>query len=51
MQEQVAALESATREQFKCKMWFTYRTGRITASSFKATTVTDLSMLSQSLFK
>lgn len=51
MEEQVTALESATREQFKCKMWFTHRTGRITALSFKAATVTDLSMPSQSLIK
>lgn len=35
-QEQIAAVEAATRQQADSKIWYRFRAGRITASRFKA---------------
>ena len=50
-EKQANNVEVATREQTQSKMWFRYRTGRITASRFKAAVCTDMSQPSLSLIK
>ena len=45
-EKQANNVEVATREQTKSKMWFRYRTGRITASRFKAAVCTDVTAIS-----
>ncbi|KAL5516642.1 hypothetical protein EMCRGX_G002028 [Ephydatia muelleri] len=49
--QQIENLEQATRGQSSNKLWFQYRSGRITASKFKAASNTNLSMPSQTLIK
>ncbi|KAL3874200.1 hypothetical protein ACJMK2_037246 [Sinanodonta woodiana] len=50
-EEQVKAVESATREQSNSKLWHRFRTGRITASKMKNVCNTDPTFPSQSLIK
>ena len=50
-QEQAKNVEVATRAQALSKVWFRYRTGRITASRFKAAAHTDPLQPSKSLIK
>ena len=45
------AVEKETRKQYGCKLWFTYRAGRITASRMKAACHTDPNNPSKSLIK
>ncbi len=45
------AIEKATVSQFQSKLWFKYRSGRITASRMKAVCHTDYSNPSQALIK
>ena len=40
-----------TREQAKCKLWYQFRAGRVTASKFKAASRTKISQPSKSLIK
>ena len=47
--QQIENLEQATRGQSSNKLWFQYRSGRITASKFKAASNTNLSMPSQTV--
>ena len=49
--DMVSAVESATRDQSKSKLWFKYRAGRITASKMKSACKTDPGLPSQSLIK
>ena len=44
-------IEAATRTQAPSKIWFIYRASRVTATTFKSATYTDLSQPSQSLLK
>ena len=48
---QIACLEEMTRKQSQSKSWFAYRSGRITASTFKSAIKTDLSKPALSLIK
>ena len=50
-QHQADNVEIATREQSKSKEWFRFRSGRITASRFKAVCKTSVEKPSQSLSK
>ncbi len=47
----VKLVEKETREQFKSKLWYKYRSGRITASKMKSACRTDPAQPSQSLIK
>ena len=47
--EQIQAAERATRSQYKFSLWFTMRTGRITASLFKRACRTNVASPSISL--
>ena len=47
----VSAVEFATRDQSKSKLWFKYRAGRITASKMKSVCKSDPCLPSQSLIK
>ncbi|XP_014666314.1 PREDICTED: uncharacterized protein LOC106808215 [Priapulus caudatus] len=49
--EEAERVEGATREQANSRMWFQFRSGRITASKMKAVCVTDPTNPSQSLIK
>lgn len=49
--EQVSKVELATWGQATNKLWFAYRTGRITGSTFKLAARTSPAMPSQSLIK
>ena len=49
--QQIENLEQATRGRSSNKLWFQYRSGRITASKFKAVSNSNLSMPSQTLIK
>lgn len=49
--DQAKAVEILTRDQAKCKIWYEYRAGRITASKFKAAARTDITKPSVSLIK
>ena len=42
-------VETVTRKQVKCKEWFKYRAGRVTASNFKEAATTNLQHPSNSL--
>ena len=50
-EEMAVLVELETRDQSNCKLWFTYRAGRITASRMKSVCHTDSSNPSQSLVK
>ena len=50
MPEEVKAVEEATKDQAKSRMWYAQRAGRITVSRFKAAAKTDLSQPSQSTY-
>ena len=50
-EDMVSAVESATRDQSKSKLWFKYRAGRITASKMKLACKSDPGLPSQSLIK
>ncbi len=50
--DQATNIELSTRDQSKCKAWFRFRAGRITASKFKAALArTDYTQPSVSLVK
>ena len=49
--EQVSKVEVATRGQAANKMWFIYRSGRVTGSTFKLAARTNPALPSQSLIK
>ncbi len=49
--KQATNIEVATRDQAKSKLWFRFRSGRVTASRLKAACHTNLSQPSQSLIK
>ena len=49
--EQSKAVEEATRTQSQCKLWYSYRAGRITASNFRSAVHTNHSKPSLSLIK
>ena len=49
--EQAKEVELATRTQYKSKLWYRFRAGRITASKAKSACNTDPSKPSQSLVK
>ncbi len=49
--DQATNIELSTRDQSKCKAWFRFRAGRITASKFKAAARTDYTQPSVSLVK
>ncbi len=49
--KQATNIEVATRDQAKSKLWFCFRSGRVTASRLKAACHTNLSQPSQSLIK
>ena len=46
-----SSVEEASREQYKSKIWFRYRSGRITASKMKSVCHIDAANPSQSLIK
>ena len=48
---QAVKVEKATRAQASCKLWFRYRTGRVTASRMKAVCATNVTKPSVSLIK
>ena len=50
-QQQVLALEKASRGQAGNKTWFCHREGRITASNLKSVVKTNQNMTSVSLIK
>ncbi len=50
-QEEAKNVEEKTRDQVRSKIWFQQRSGRITASKFKAAAHTDVTQPSQSLIK
>ena len=50
-EDMAAAVEEATRVQSKCKLWYKYRAGRVTASRLKQVCRTNLARPSQSLVK
>ena len=50
-QEMALADEEATREQSASRLWYTYRSGRVTASKMKQVCHTNPSMAAQSLIK
>ena len=50
-EEQAVNIELASRDQSSTKVWFQVRSGRTTASRFKAACHTDVSQPSQSLIK
>lgn len=47
--EQALLIEQATRAQAKCKLWFQYRAGRITASRMRSVCFTSVTKPSKSL--
>ena len=49
--EQAKEVESATRDQAKSKVWYRFRTGRITASKVKTVCKTKMASPAQSLIK
>ena len=49
--DQFLSLEAITRNQSLNKTWFSHRTGRITAFTFKSAAVINVAMPSQSLIK
>ena len=49
--EMAIAVETETRTQSNCSLWFTYQAGRVTASRMKSVCHTDSSNPSQSLVK
>ena len=51
LESEARAVEKATKQQSKSKVWFSMRTGRITASRFKAASHTDPLSPSISLIK
>ena len=50
-EEMCQSVEEATRDQSSCKLWFTYRAGRVTASCLKQACTTNHALPSQSLVK
>ena len=50
-EEMAECVEAATRDQSQSKLWYKYRSGRITASRMKAVCHTDPAKPSQSLIK
>ena len=44
-------VEESTRDQYNSKLWFKFRSGRITASKMKSVCRTDAANPSQSLIK
>lgn len=50
-EEMAKSVEKETKHQSNCKLWFTYRAGRITASRMKSICRTDPAKPSQSLIK
>ena len=50
-EEMSLAIEAATRSQAKCKLWYKYRSGRVTASRMKAVCSTAIENPSRSLIK
>ena len=51
MKEMALAVEEATREQSGCRLWYTYRAGRKTASKMKQACHINPAMAAQSLIK
>ncbi|XP_072044161.1 uncharacterized protein [Amphiura filiformis] len=49
--EQIELVEKSSRDQANCHLWFHQRTGRVTASIFKAACCTNPAMPAQSLVK